>query len=102
MTVTAEVKILNGLLCLIQVQSITKGIERVLAKISHQIRGMAEVNFHSRWKQPSNDTWMYIGRQSRNLGGKWQRSGSCGKMFVADGHICSIKASQRHYLEIEG
>lgn len=44
MTVTAEVKILNGLLCLIQVQSITKGIERVLAKISHQIRGMAEVN----------------------------------------------------------
>ena len=53
-----EMRILDGLVSLVQMQSITEDIERVLIKISHQIRGMAKVNLVRDVTHPSNDNWM--------------------------------------------
>lgn len=49
-----EIRILDGLVSLVQMQSIAEGIERVLIKISQQIRGNAKANLVQGGTQPRN------------------------------------------------
>lgn len=73
-----EIRILNSLLSLVEMQSIAKGVQKVMVKISRQIRGMAKTNLVKkiigcRWEP----------KQTPGGGGWWQSSGSHGKMTVA-------------------
>lgn len=53
-----EIRILDGLVSLVQMQSIAEDSERVLIKLSHQIRGMSKVNLVQDGTQPGNDIWI--------------------------------------------
>lgn len=55
---TVEIRVLDGLLNLVEIQSIGKAVERVVVKISHQISGIAKVNLVQDGTQPSKDNWV--------------------------------------------
>ena len=78
-------------------QSVTKVFKRVLAKICYQIRGMAKVNLV---QDGSCLAKIQMGSQHKDLGEKWAEIQISGETVLM-GNICSTKAPQRQYLQME-